>query len=301
MDSFMASARRHLSLNALRAFEAAARHRHMARAAEELGVTHGAVSRHVRLLEQDLAVALFDRRHNRIRLTAEGARLFPVVREALDRVTTAALGLGGGPPAGRLTVACTPTLATSFLIPALDGFRSRYPALDLDLRIAPPAGAALAEDIDLALVYGLPRAAGRRVVKLTDVAFFPVWSSKYANQAGTIRGPDDLAGAAATLLHDDEGGNWARWFEAAGRSLPSGARGIRFGAAFLSLEAARAGLGVALAGRLEVTGDLAEGRLMSLPEVGVPAPQAYYLVTAAEPGMPRRVAAFESWLRAQLG
>lgn len=278
----------------------------MGRAADELGVTHGAVSRHVRILEANLGVGLFDRGHGRIRLSAQGSRLLPVVQEAFDRVTEAALNLDATSMAGRLTVAATPNLAASWLIPQLDGFLRQYPALDLDVRMIEASSTELEDGIDLAIVYGLPKAPGRRVVRLSDISFFPVWSPRYENAVGSIRSPADLCDPRTTLLHDDGGDNWARWFDAV-RSTPGGTAGdrsrrhgrnVHFSSALLSLEAARASLGIALGGRLEVADDLATGRLLRLSGHGAPAPHSYYLVTSAEP--PRRALEFETWLRAQL-
>ena len=203
--------------------------------------------------------------------------------------------------AGRLSVAATPNLAASWLIPLLDGFLAQHPGLDFDLRMIEPGAVTLDEDVDLAIAYGLPKAPGHRVVKLTDVDFFPVWSPRYENAVGSIRAPADLQDPRITLLHDDsDGSTWARWFDAMGRSGGHRGRNVHFSSAFLSLQAARTGLGVALGGRLEVAEDMTDGRFLRLSGHSAPAPHPYYLVTSAEADRPRHLLEFETWLRAQL-
>ena len=117
--------RRDLHLNALRAFEAAGRHLSFTRAAEELSVTHAAISHHVKALEEVLGTALFERRNRRVVLTEAGQVLLPVLSESLDRVAEALDGLGTGPSARALTVTLTPSFASRWLIPRLGRFRAR--------------------------------------------------------------------------------------------------------------------------------------------------------------------------------
>ena len=164
--------RRDLQLNALRAFEAAGRHLSFTRAAEELGVTHAAISHHVKALEDALGTALFERRHRRVVLTEAGQVLLPVMSESLDRVAETLDGLGTGPRA--LTVTLTPSFASRWLIPRLGRFRAMHP--EIDVRLAPSLRFVdLAhEDCDMAVRCGDGNWPGHTVEPLLAIAMTPV-------------------------------------------------------------------------------------------------------------------------------
>ena len=125
--------RRNLPLNALRSFEVAARHCHLRRAAEELGVTHGAVSRQIRQLEAQLDTCLFDRSNNRLTLTQEGRRLALAVGEALDRLTEGALSVDPGSLPGELVVAAPPSISACWLLAMIGDFNRSYPEIAIRL------------------------------------------------------------------------------------------------------------------------------------------------------------------------
>lgn len=299
----MAGPHQSLQLNALRAFEAAGRHLHMARAAEELGVTQSAVSHQIRGLEARLGLRLFERGHNRIRLTPDGARLLPVISESFDRMHQGLLALDPDSSAGVLTLACTPSLAANWLVPQLGAFAARFPELEIDLRLGELDDPNLEPDVDLTICYGerpttTRLATTRRVRRLTHVSFFPVCSPRLLRGEPPLRRPRDLL--AHRLIHDDDGGNWRRWLAAAGVATETKgtarAPGLYLWNAHLTLLSARGGGGIALADTMEVGPDLRDGSLVPLFDIEVPAPRAYYLVTPPEEEMPLRAREFERWL-----
>lgn len=268
-------------LNALRAFEAAARHQHVARAAAELNVTHGAVSHQIRHLEQSLGTALFRRTGNRIVLTAAGQRLLPVLSESLDRIADAAAGLAQAGEADPVTVACAPALAAKWLVPELSALLDRHPGIAVDIAPAQELAwldmrqRAVPRDADIVIAYGRPDRGIPGLVALPPIAFFPVMSPRLGHGPHAVRRPQDVL--RLRILHDDDGTGWRRWLEAAGLERPSDGRDMRLGNASLSLGAAGEGLGIALGDTLLADADLAAGRLVAPFSVRVDAPGAYFL------------------------
>ncbi len=286
--------RQRLPLHALRAFEAAARQSNLVRAAEELGVTHSAVSHQLRKLEESLNARLFDRRHKPLRLTQEGEQFLVAVTDAFDRLSRAAGEIQGGVFEGDLTVSCVPGLGANWLVPILGEFLSTYARVRIRIVTEYWHHPSEAEDADLAIAYGSAEHPGKRVVLLGHSEFFPVCSPRLVSDPRSIRDPSDLLGF--NLLHEHSDETWSRWFIAAGVDDIGVSRGIFFDSAHLSLQAARAGYGVAMGDTPTVYGDLKEGRLIRLFAEAVPAIHPYYVITPALERMKPAAQTLEAWI-----
>jgi LysR family glycine cleavage system transcriptional activator len=255
-------------LNALRAFEAAARLGGFALAAEELSVTPGAVSQHIRALEDWAGVALFERRAQGVRLTPEGAALAPRFAQAFDAMGEAVRELQGLRPEPVISLAALPSVAQLWLLPRMAALRAAVPGVRLSVTALETPPNLRRELFDLSLFIGAvsddPQEAARQEVLARD-SLVPVAAPVLAEGIG---GAADLA--RATRLHDASWeGDWAGWAEAAGVALPEAGAGPRYSLYALAAEEARHGAGVLLGHRVLIAGMLARGELVTLglPEV----------------------------------
>jgi LysR family glycine cleavage system transcriptional activator len=294
----MPVSRRNLPLNALRAFEVAARHCHMRHAAQELGVTHGAVSRQVRQLEETLGVELFDRSHNRLQLTAAGRRLMATVSEALDRITESTLYLDPESVAGTLVVAATPSIITGWLLSLVRQFNQVYPEIELRLVNIEPQQRDLPPEISVAVCFGEPDAPQRLIRELFRERYFPVCSPTLLRSDEPISKPADLL--RYPLIHDRHG-RWQRWLSRHSLNASMARYALHMEDAFQVLSAAREGCGIGLADRIEVSRDLRNGSLVALSEDTVEARHSHYLVTDQAPRMSIRARLFADHLLREVG
>ncbi|MDC1287266.1 LysR substrate-binding domain-containing protein [Gammaproteobacteria bacterium] len=283
--------RRDLPLYALRGFEAAARQKSMARAADELGVTYSAISHQIRKLEDVLGASLFDRRHKPLSLTSTGHALLMSVTDSFDRLSRAAEAVGDTGLEGDLMVSCVPGLGTNWFVHALGEFLHSYAKLNVHVVTEFWHHPASHDEVDLAITYGSAEHAGRRVVRLGQSEFFPVCSPRIID--GLSR-PDNLEGM--TLLHDHSEETWSRWLLESGFKDIVDHRNIYFDSAHLALEAARTGHGVAMGDRPTIQRDLSEGRLLRLFDQSVPAIHPYYIVTPPLKHMKPAARALEAWI-----
>src|SRR5688572_30384217 len=282
-------------MQTLRAFEAAARHENYSAAAEELGVTHGAISHRIRELETQLGVTLFRRAGRAMAPSREAVTLLAQVREALDLLERALPGDSRGVP-GRLVIGIHPSLATRWLIPRLGKFTRRFPRAAVEVRSTADLGDFLSHGVDIAIRYGAgawPNAARER---LAGEVLFPVCAPAYRD-ARSIRRPADLA-RCRLLRHLWQ--PWLPWLRAAGLTLPEPADGLLFSDSAMLLEAAAAGEGVALARSLFAIDDLASGKLVRLFEGSVEDAFSYYVLWHAGAPLSSLGAAFRDWLREEL-
>lgn len=268
--------RRNLPLNAMRAFEMAARHCHMRRAAEELGVTHGALSRQVKQLEELLGVSLFDRSHNRLNLTHAGQRLLQSVQQALDLLTTGALYLDPDSINGDLILAATPSASSAWLLDIIGDFAQQYPEIDIQLRSIPPRTKQIDSQVDVAICYGAPASSSRDVTPLFRERYVPVCNPKLLTGNRTIRQPLELLDYP---LLCDRHNNWPRWFEIAGAKELPDYKQLVLEESFLVLDAVKAGYGIALADRVEIHRELSSGQLITLFDDSLAAAEEYYLAS----------------------
>ncbi len=282
------------SIQTLRAFEAAGRHQSYSRAAEELGLTHGAISHRIRELEARTGKRLFERRGNRMMPTPEGHRLLAHVRHAL-----ALLGNAFSPDApamDRLTISVLPSVAARWLGPRLADFREARPKLKLELRTEVDLADFRGDDMDGAIRFGPGGWPGVQATRIAGELLFPVCSPAYLARHPLDR-PADLG--AATLLRNSWQ-PWAPWLGAAQVDLPEPATGTLYADSDLLLEAAAAGEGVALARGILAAAELQAGRLVRPFDLAIEDTYGYYLVSPqASQGKPA-LAAFANWLAAEM-
>ncbi len=303
-------------LNALRAFEAAARLLSFKKAAKELHVTPGAVSHQIKLLEDHLGVALFRRLTRALELTAEAHAMLPKVREGLENLAAAVERVRARQASYVLTVMTPPNFAARWLVPRLARFTQSHPNLELHIasRLAMIDGrenghAALPkdtpEDAPMVMVrFGEGRYPGAHVDQLFSAVYVPVCSPKLLRGEHPLRKPADLR--FHTLLHDEtvvEEGvrpNWHDWLEAVGVEGVDASRGPRFSNASLAVEAAIEGMGIALTMKPLVRAEIQAKRLVVPFDIPAPASFSYYLVTPETSAQAPGVAAFREWILAEV-
>ena len=289
-------------LNALRAFEAAARHLNFSRAAEELAVTPGAVSQQIQNLEDYVGAALFRRTPKGLLLTDAAQTALPALREAFDRLAESASLLTAAVDGRRLTITAPPSFAAKWLVPRLGDFERAHPQVDVWLSAGMELVDLTAGEVDIALRYGAGRYPGLEVQRLMSETVISVLSPVLlADQP--LEKPEDLA--RHILLHDgspdldDSCPDWAMWLAARSLRGIDGQRGPRFNESALVIEAAVNGRGVALAKRTLAQADLDAGRLVAPLQIATAVDFAYYLVHPKAKVRLPQVKAFISWIAAE--
>jgi LysR family transcriptional regulator, glycine cleavage system transcriptional activator len=287
--------RRLPSLNALKAFEAAARHESFTKAAQELCVTQGAVSHQVKALEQELGFRLFQRERQRLAITEAGRSYLEVVRDAFDRLAAGTERLLQRQKAGVLTISTSPNFAAKWLVHRLGRFGELHPEVDLRVSASMHHVDFAREDVDLAIRHGDGRWPGLHVSRLRAEALFPVCSPQLMNdRQRPLRAPADLKNH--TLLHLDNRDDWAKWLQAAGVETADVTRGLILNQASMVIDAAVDGQGVALARSALAAWDLIAGRLVRPFDLELPVPYAYWIVGPKATANLPKVAAFRDWL-----
>lgn len=269
--------------SSLVALEAAARHKSYSRAADELFVTHGAVSQQVRKLEEELGVQLFTRRGNQMEPTPTGAALAVRIGEAM---TTLRQGVDSARRAasGPIVISAGPAFATSWLSPQLARLSAETGELDLTIRVEDRVSDLATDGVDVALRYGVGPWAGMESVRLMDERIFPVCSPALLARY-PIEKPEDLV-SAPLLRHTDL--PWAVWFRAMGIEPPALRPALGFDGSAMMLDAAAQGLGFALARGGYAKRDLDEGRLLRPLPGSVDVETGHNFVWRAEnPKLPR--------------
>jgi len=275
------------ALNALRAFEAAARHESFSRAADELFVTHGAVSHQIRALESELGVSLFARDGKRVRLTDRGRQYAAEVRSALVALAESTRRIRSGDRDRRLIVSTIPSFSARWLTPRVGRF------IDLELLTTASLIDFNRDDADVALRFGYGKYAGLHTEELLDEVFFPACSPNFRGGA-LPRVPRDLE-KLPLLRSDDE--LWRPWFDAAGLTdLPEPKRGVLYEDSSNLLQAAIDGQGIALVRRSLAMQEIIAGRLVRLFNVEGPSPWKYYFVCPTALLQTKRVHAFREWV-----
>ncbi len=280
-------------LNAIRAFEAAARHLSFTRAAKELNVTQAAVSHQIKGLEERLKIRLFRRAGRVLLLTDEGQKLFPDVRDALDILHVAFDGLRRLHAEGVLTVTTLPSFATRWLVPKLRRFRGFHPEIDIRLHTSTDIVDMRLEGIDVGVRHGLGQWPGLIATRLMEEDVFPVCSPTILEGKIPLDKPADLA--RHTLLQD-AGMDWRIWLEAAGVDTVDPERGPGFLDSSMALQAAIDGQGIMLGRSVLVADDLAAGRLIKPFDISFPNAYAYWVVCPKADVNRPKVRAFRSWL-----
>src|SRR5215213_6954301 len=201
-------------LNALRAFEAAARSESFTRAAEELCVTQGAVSHQVKALEAILGIKLFNRERQRLVITDAGREYLNVIRDALDRIAAGTERIVQRQNAGVLTVSTSPDFAAKWLVYRLGRFAEAHPGIDLRVSATLHHVDFAREEVDIAVRHGDGKWAGLEVTRLCSEELFAVCSPKLLSGRHRVRKPSDLV--RFPLLHLDDRTDWSNWLERAG-------------------------------------------------------------------------------------
>ncbi|HEY8287800.1 MAG TPA: transcriptional regulator GcvA [Acetobacteraceae bacterium] len=281
-------------LNALRAFEAAARHLSVKNAAAELHVTPGAVSQMLKALELHLGVKLFQRANRAIFLTDAGQGFLPPIRNAFRQIAEASSRITGSADTGILTVSVTPFFASAWLVPRLKLFQDTHPEIDLQLVTSNALVDFSRDGVDVAVRHGLGRYPGLCSERVVAVEIVPVAAPRLATKLGLPATP-----AALTQwphVHDGGRQGWHLWFQAQGIQEIGPPRGPSFDDSGLLLQAVLAGQGAGLLPAAMVTLDLAEGKLVKLADTTLLEAFAYYLVYPEANRQRPKVAAFRAWI-----
>ncbi len=300
-------------LNALRAFEAAARHSSFKIAAKELHVTPGAVSHQVKLLEQYLGVLLFRRLTRALELTTEAHAMLPKVREGLEALHAAVDRVRAREDMSPLTVVAPPNFAARWLVPRLSSFTSAHPHIELHIasRQSMVDGRENAQplveeedsrgDSPVAMVrFGTGHYAGSHVDEVFSAVYVPVCSPRLLAGEHPLRKPEDLR--HHTLLHDDTvveesaRPSWNDWLQSVGVTDIDATRGPHFSDAALAVDAAIEGMGVTLAIKSLLASDIKAKRLVVPFDIAATTGYAYYLVTPEAAGNNPALASFRQWL-----
>ncbi len=295
--------RRIAPLNALRAFEAAARHLSFTQAAAELNVTPAAVSHQIKALEEYCGMRLFHRRTRALLLTDAAKTALPLLREAFDRLADASATLQADGDDGLLTVTAAPSIAAKWLVTRLDRFRTLEPEIDIRLDATDRLRDFARDGVDIAIRYGGGRYPGLSVRQLFATRVHPVCSPGFLVAHPTLRVPQDLAGR--TLLHidwatqDESWPSWKMWLLAAGVTGVDPARGPRFNDIAMALQAAVEGHGIALVSDVLASDDIAAGRLVRLFDLSVPVTFGYFVVCPPDKAEIPKVKRFCDWLCAE--
>ncbi|MFJ7795043.1 LysR family transcriptional regulator [Pseudomonas sp. NPDC096950] len=280
-----------LPLNALRAFEASARHLSFTRAAVELCVTQAAVSHQVKGLEAQLNVTLFKRLPRGLMLTSEGETLLPVLRESFDRIAETLERLEGGHYREVLAVGAVGTFAVGWLLPRLADFQAKHPFIDLRLSTNNNRVDVAAEGLDYAIRFGAGAWHGIEAVRLIEAPLSVLCVPEIARQ---LREPADVLGQ--TLLRSYRSDEWPDWFQASGLSTHvAPPQSIVFDSSLAMMEAAMQGAGVALAPPLMFARQLAAGAIEQPFAIHITT-GSYWLTRLQSRAETAAMVAFKQWL-----
>lgn len=288
------------SLNALRTFEAVARHGSFTRAAQELNVTQSAASRLVRSLEDYLQVALFVRQSRRIELTDQGRFYFDLVRDSLDLMEAGTVELVTSRAGkGTLSIGMLPTFGTAWLLPRLPGFQESHPEIALNIVSSDGPLDFVKERIDVALRFGHGSWPDAICDPLMGEEIQVVCSPRLMEGAHPLTSHEALR-HHRLLRHSTRPHSWDHWFRSVGIHYTDLQWGPSLEHFFMLIQAATAGLGVALLPSYLVEEPLRGGTLVAPFKDRVAGPGAYYLVTPAAKANLPRVRMFRDWVLAQL-
>jgi LysR family glycine cleavage system transcriptional activator len=290
-----------VSLLALRAFAEVGRHGSVKRAAAAIGVTPGAVSQQVKLLELRLGVRLLERRNREVRLTTAGLRLFEPLSAGFQQIDDA-VGLFdvGSPDRGSLTVSTTPSLAASWLVPRLGRFSERHSNINIRIDTTPRLVDLRSEGIDVALRHGSGDYPGLGAIRICAPRLICV-----ANPAVLAGGPPITKPSDCLLyprLQDRDRSAWSTWFRE--HDVDDAAEDARSGPCFendmLLIRAAVAGQGLALVRDVYAHDELTAGRIVTALAESIPTADAYYFVARPEMMKTSKVSAFRRWIFEEL-
>jgi LysR family glycine cleavage system transcriptional activator len=294
-------------LNALRAFEAAARHLSLAKAAQELNVSPGAVSHQIRALEAQLGFPLFERRVRAIALTPAAKLLYPGVQSGFLQIHEAVASLRHAANERVLVVSTPPGLTAKWLAARLYRFASGHPEIEVRISSSLANANFTTDGVDVAVRNLAVRPGddpGLLVERLVEVSLVPVCSPPLYEQHGSPRTAEALVGMP--LIHDDSLVSrarlptWSDWFKAAGLPSVDIGRGLRFNSGDHALDAASEGAGVLLAHDLLAYDDLRTGRLIIPVALPIASGRAYYVVSPKHRSAVPQVRSFRDWIKQEV-
>ena len=288
--------RKHLpSLNQLRAFEATARHLSFSEAADELYVTHAAVSHQVKALEEYLQTRLFIRLTRSIELTDEARDYYQDAKKSLDRIEFATARFFENRISGVLKISVAPSFATRWLLPRLDNFRNQYREIEVELQPSIEITDFRKTDLDVAIRHGKGRWPGLKSVKLFDEYLVPVTSPSLASSVDRKEIWHQTLVSASPRKKE-----WQLWVENFTNEPASDLKLILYPTQALALDAAVAGGGIALVDQHLIENDVREGRLVILHDNPVPNNQGFYISHRKGPVVEAKVKIFCDWVFNQL-
>ncbi len=281
-------------LHALHTFEVAARHQNYSLAAQELHITHSAVSQQMRLLEQNLGLALFERKGRQMQLSAAGKQLLQQIQPALQQIQTALSQLRQENSSPAIKVATLQSFATFWLLPRLGSFQKLYPELTIHLQAAIGLVNLERTKTDIAIRFGLGKWDNYDAEKLLDDQLYTVCSPDF-NNGNWPQQPEHLH--EFRVLAVDHGREWQNWADYAGISIQQFKQVVYLSDSNLMLTAALSGQGIAVTRHSLVATEIAAGKLIRLFDLIAPSDYSYYLVKPK--GMPVSPAlqAFTDWLK----
>ncbi|MDX8519030.1 LysR substrate-binding domain-containing protein [Mesorhizobium dulcispinae] len=286
----------YLPLNAIRAFEAAARHLSFSAAGEELHVTHPAISHQIRRLEEWLGVLLFHRDARKVRLTDAGLALQASATAALSDLAAACRRIRRNAVATSLSVGCIPSIASRWLVPRLSDFTARHPEIAIRVAYAKAEDRLEDDDNDILITLGADPSPGAASLRLFSRISRPACSPHYLARKGQLGTPADIA--AADLLHDETRQGWREWFSQAGMAGADIGNGPVFADFNILATAVIAGHGVALCPIEVFREELRRGDLVVVSDIATDTDKGYYLTMAAQPSAAEIT--FADWFRDQV-
>jgi LysR family glycine cleavage system transcriptional activator len=294
-------------LNALKAFEAAARHLSLTKAGQELHVTAGALSHQIRGLEELLGLKLFERGTRSIALTRAGLRLYPGLRSGFSQIREAVEALAREGNERALVISTPPGFTSKFLAPRLYRFSAAHPEIDARVSSTVVNANFVTDGVDIA-VRNMPAESQDdpelAVEVLVSMAYVPVCSPKLIKMRGPLRSRETLK--TMPLIHDESLGNrpgllgWADWFAAAGITGVDLSRGLRFTSTDHALDATIEGAGVLLTHDILAYDELRTGRLIIPFALSLSSKRVYSLVYPKRRGDHPNVQAFRSWIKKEI-
>lgn len=290
--------RRHPPLNALRAFEAGARHLNFTRAAEELAVTPTAISHQIRHLEDWFGLALFNRNKRQLALTDSGAQLYPVISQALDRIAEASCRIRQSTDHATLTVSVTPTFGSRWLASRLGRFWEEYPEIDLRIHHSVQLVDFKRDDVDLTIRWGLgpwPEVVAEKLMEATAV---PLCSPAKLKGVHPLLTPSDLR--HHVLLHETNHQEWSEWMIAAGLDEADGQRGPVLDDPNSLARAAIEGHGVFLGTPAMLSSEIDSGVLIQPFATSSELEPAYFLIYPEEAPLPQKIEAFRDFILSEV-
>ena len=283
--------------NTLRAFEAVARHKRFIHAADELCLTHSAVSKQIKQLEEFYGVRLFKRAAAQVSLTTEGKKIWMQVADALELIARAPDSLESDAIEGKVDLLLAPAFAVHWLLPRLADFASLYPNVRINLTTNYNAVDVNIPEFDIAVIYGNPSWERLNIILLADLTLFPVCKPGLIEGPNSIRRISDLNNHV--LLHDDDGLLWSKWLAANRDTTVDPFSGHYIPEVVHLLSAACEGCGIAMGDNVTTLQLLRSGALARPFKKTIKSPQSYYMVTRDEMSLSVQSIVFLNWLKKQ--